>query len=104
MEESATYQALLSERMEKGMAKGMEKGMAIGIAIGRLRYARKLLLHRGSRKLGKPDLATAAMLESLMELIYIEELIERVQDVNSWQELLGTYCEPTLVITTARSG
>ena len=73
MEESATYQAIIS--------KGEEKG--------ELREAKKTLLRLGRTKLGAPDPSTAAVLESLSELTFIERLTDRLLDVDSWHELLG---------------
>jgi hypothetical protein len=65
MEESSTYQAILS------------------------RGERNVLLRQGRRKFGDPDAATLAALQEIKSPGRLEELAERLLDVNSWQDLLA---------------
>ncbi len=73
MRESATYQAILQE----GEAKGEVKGR------------RATLLRQGRKKFGPPDAATLAVLETIGDIARLEQLSERLLEVNSWQELLA---------------
>jgi predicted transposase YdaD len=72
MEESATYQAIVRKGREQGRAEG----------------ERRLLLLLGETKLGPPDPAVRAALESIDDLARLEELGVRLMNAGSWQELL----------------
>jgi hypothetical protein len=69
MEESSTYQLILSE----GVAKG----------------ERKILLRMGTVKFGVPDAKTLGLLDRIADLAVLEMLGERMLIVSSWQELLA---------------
>lgn len=58
------------------------------VAEGKLEQARALLLRMGRKHFGEPDLATRVALRAVTHLERLEELCERMLDVNSWQELL----------------
>jgi predicted transposase YdaD len=77
VKESATYQEIIREGMELGEAKGA------------INEARRVLLRQGRKKFGPPDDATLASLEALTDLGRLEELIDRILDASSWQQLLG---------------
>jgi hypothetical protein len=81
MEESATYQAILQE--------GVEKGIAMGESRGAVAEAKKLLRRLGDAAFGPPDARTAARIEGLGDLAQLEDLVARTHTVSSWQELLG---------------
>jgi predicted transposase YdaD len=66
MEESSTYQAVLSKE------------------------ARRILLRMGRKRFGPPDEATTAAIQAIEDVNRLEELSERLLDVSSWQELLAT--------------
>lgn len=68
MEESVTYQAIV----EKGEVKALHNG----------------ILKLGRKKFGPVDEATERALCSITDLERLNELLERVLDVSSWQELL----------------
>jgi predicted transposase YdaD len=70
MKESTTYQAILDE--------------------GRAEEARRLLLMLGEEKFGPADATSQATLESISEVGLLEELIKKMLQVGSWQELLAT--------------
>jgi hypothetical protein len=72
MEESATYQVILSR----------------GERQGALREARKALLLLGKERFGAPGTKVAAAVEALDELERLEQLYVGVLHVSSWQELL----------------
>jgi hypothetical protein len=68
MEESTTYQAIIRK--------------------GRLSEARQILFDLGQERFGPGDEATVRKLNAIEDVRKLEELIKRVLDVGSWQELL----------------
>jgi predicted transposase YdaD len=64
MKESSTYQAIAAEG------------------------ARRVLLRLGTKRFGPPDETATAALNTIAEVERLAELGERVDRVNSWQELL----------------
>jgi hypothetical protein len=77
MKESTTYQAILQEGIQEGLVKGAVK------------EARKLLVRRGSKKLGRPGAATRAALDKIADLDRLEALVEQLGMVKNWQALLA---------------
>ena len=73
MKESVTYQAIIRE----------------GRAEGRAEEARRVILMLGEKKFGAADAGVRALLEAMGEVEQLEELIAKVTDVGSWQELLA---------------
>ena len=63
--------------------------MAI-IEEGEIGEARKLLLRFGQKKLGAPDKAVSNTLDGISDLERLERMVERVGEIQSWQELLAT--------------
>jgi hypothetical protein len=74
MEESLTYQYIVSK----------------GVAKGELREAKKILLRHGHKRFGPPDPQTMTAIDVLVDLDHLEQLIDRILEVSSWQELLAT--------------
>jgi predicted transposase YdaD len=74
LEESSVYQ----EALRKGEASGS------------LKEARTILLRHGTKKLGPPDEKIAARISALADVARLQDLIDRVLDVASWDELLGS--------------
>lgn len=70
MEESATYQAIITR--------------------GKLQEAQKLLLQLGTKRFGPPSAATRAAIEAITEVERLEQLTERLLDASSWDQLLAT--------------
>ena len=77
MKESVTYQKILRE------------GRAEGQAIGRTDKARRLLKRLGSKRLGKPGPGIDSLIDDITDLDKLEQLTDRVLDVQDWKELLG---------------
>ncbi|MFL5341567.1 MAG: Rpn family recombination-promoting nuclease/putative transposase [Gemmataceae bacterium] len=73
MKESVTYQAIVRE----------------GEAKGAVEEAQRLLLRQGAKKLGDPNKGARAVVEQILDLNRLEALFDRVDQVNSWQELLA---------------
>jgi predicted transposase YdaD len=70
MKESSTYQAIVAE--------------------GALEEARKLLVRIGTKCLGAPDSATRGILNGIVKVNRLEQLAERVVEVDTWAKLLAT--------------
>lgn len=77
MKESSTYQALLAEGEERGILKG--EALAL----------RKILIRQGTRRFGAPDAQTQSAIEAITSIDVLEALIDRVFDVESWEDLLA---------------
>jgi len=73
MEESVTYQEIIV----KGRAEGEAK------------EAQRILLRIGTRAFGAPDAATKAAIAGIVDRERLEALIDRVEEVKGWQELLA---------------
>ncbi len=83
MEESTTYQAII------------RKGLAAGRAEGALQEARKMLLQLGQRHLQTPAPADLqARVEEMQDLEQLEQLLLRLGQVRSWEELLPASPKP----------
>ena len=78
MRDSTTYQAILDEGRVEGELKG------------RAEEARQMLLRLGRKRLGKPKQKAIDAVRSLDDVNRLELLIERLLEVNTWQELLQT--------------
>ena len=73
MKDSTTYQAIIREGEEQG----------------RLAEAHNLLLRMGNKRFGPPTAAEQAALASIASLEKLEQLAERLLEVENWQELLA---------------
>ena len=84
IEESSVYQGIL----KRGEAQGIEKGIEKGIAQGAIEEARRTLLH-GRKKLGPAGESIEAEINALADLDRLHDLIDRILDVSTWDELLA---------------
>lgn len=97
MKESTTYREILEEGeilglkrgLREGEARGLVQGKAAGRAEGKAEEARGLLLLLGTKRFGLPDAPTQAILEAITSLERLEQLAERLLEVENWQELLS---------------
>ena len=93
MRESNTYREILDEGRAEGRAEGREEGRAAGInegaRKGALHEARRLLLRLGVRRLGVPNAAVETRVETIDSLAALEALMDRILDVETWDDLLG---------------
>ncbi|MDR3638241.1 MAG: hypothetical protein P4L84_30840 [Isosphaeraceae bacterium] len=80
IEESSVYQGILRRGEADGKAKGEAKGHAD--------EAREALLRVGRRKLGPPSEDIEAQIAATSDLNRLRELLDRVLDVTSWDELI----------------
>jgi hypothetical protein len=73
MSESVTFQAILPRGFEQG----------------RLQEAVALLMKLGRKRVAPPEPKTISLIDGISDLGRIEHLIERLQDIGSWSELLA---------------
>jgi predicted transposase YdaD len=81
MKESSTYQAILAE--------GRQEGRQEGLAEGAVLEARKLLVRLGRPRLGRPNARIQAALDRISSLDQLEQLLDRIATVESWQVLVA---------------
>jgi hypothetical protein len=72
IEESSTYQKILAEGMAKGSAQ----------------EAKRILMRVGQKRFGPPEAGVVAAIENITDRERAEALIERLDEVSSWEELL----------------
>src|SRR5437867_1992102 len=63
-----------------------------------MQATRELLLRLGQKRLGPADDATAAALDAVDDLDWLERMLDRVGKVVSWQEVLDTPRKGTLFL------
>jgi hypothetical protein len=80
IEESSVYQGIF--------AKGLAEGRAEGRAEGAAEEARQTLLRLGRKKLGQPDERVEAEIAAMTDREQLDQLLDRVLDVSTWDELL----------------
>jgi hypothetical protein len=80
MKESVTYQAILQEGRAEGEAKGEAKG--------RVKGEQSVLLRQGKKRFGEPDTVVVQAIHAITSLERLEQLSERILEVESWAELL----------------
>ncbi len=85
MEESTTYQAILEEGREKGLTQGLNQGLT----QGRQQSLRDTLLRLGTKKLGRASLAIHDEIHAIRDADHLEQLIDRIFEAGSWDELLA---------------
>ena len=69
--------------------RGEARGEARGKAEGQIEEAKRILIRRGTKALGALDAATKAAIDALVDRDRLETLIDRVDDAETWQDLLG---------------
>ena len=90
IEESSVYQDILS----KGKTLGRIEGRSKGLAEGAVETARTILLRHGGKKLGAPNAQIESEITAMTDLDRLHDLIDRVLDVSSWDELLTPPAPP----------
>jgi predicted transposase YdaD len=81
IEESSVYQDIFA----KGAASGRDEGRD----EGRIEEARTVLLRQGRRKLGPVSEAVEARITALADLDRLNDLLDRIFDVTTWDDLLA---------------
>jgi predicted transposase YdaD len=85
IEESSVYQDIFA----KGAASGRDEGRDEGRVEGRIEEARTVLLRQGRRKLGPVSEAVEARITALADLDRLNDLLDRIFDVTTWDDLLA---------------
>jgi predicted transposase YdaD len=92
MKESVTYQAILREGKAKGRAQGKAEGKLEGKLEGRLEgkleEAMRILVRQGRKRFGPVKADIKSQIESISELDRLEQLIDRVLEATSWDDLI----------------
>jgi hypothetical protein len=83
MKESSTYQEILEEGRTEGLQEGRQEG--------RLLKGRRMLFSVGSRRFGDPSATVSAVLDEIESADIIEILVDRLFDVESWEQLLTSH-------------
>ena len=86
MKESTTYQAIVEEGRQNGRQEGRQEG--------EYAHARSVLLRLGRKHLGPPGLTVRDRLDALTDIEAIDLLIDRVDEVATWEELLPPSTSP----------
>lgn len=93
IEESSVYQSILAQgRMEgrvEGRAEGRSEGRAEGRSEGRVEEAHSALQRLGTKRFGTPSPALWSTIAESRDLDYLNDLLDRVLDVSSWEELVA---------------
>jgi predicted transposase YdaD len=84
MEESTTYQWIKAQ----GRQEGLQTGRQEGYQEGRIAELVDLLLKIGAKRFGTPTAAVTQTIQSLKDRAYLESLVERLIQVESWDEFL----------------
>jgi predicted transposase YdaD len=90
IEDSWVYQDILAEGFAKGEAKGEAIGEAKGEAKGETKGIAGSLLRIGRKTLGAPDEGVTAAIMALADRERLNQLIDRVPEVATWDELLNS--------------
>jgi hypothetical protein len=73
--DSSFYQVMLKE------------GREVGLREGRIKGARKILIHQGRIRFGRLPKATRATIEAIDDLDRLERFAERILTATSWDDL-----------------
>jgi len=79
--ESSTIQAFIEEGRRKGLEEAREEGRAM--------EARKIILFLGGIRFGEAGDTVVSRLDAISNLEKLEQLVERLLIVSSWDELLS---------------
>lgn len=80
---------IIEEWLAESEARGEARGTERGEMQGRLREARAILLRQGTRRFGEADEQTKERLEAITSRETLEELLDRLLEVESWDELMA---------------
>jgi predicted transposase YdaD len=92
MEDSVTYQEIVTEGLQQGLRQGLEQGLQQGLQKGRqegvVQGLKTAVLLQGKDRFGEPDAQTSAELEALTDQARLEELVARLPGARDWRDLL----------------
>jgi len=88
MENEETMAQKMPPLWRRERARGIEIGQELGAKQGAFSEAQSLLLRLGHKRLGQPGEEVQARIAAIQERERLEDLCERVLDVETWEELL----------------
>ena len=74
---------------KKILKEGRAQGLAEARAEGRIEEAKRILKQYAAKRFGEPGAHFEAAIDAVADLEELEQLIDRVVEVPSWEELLG---------------
>jgi hypothetical protein len=84
----------LARGMEQGLQQGLEQGRQLGLsqgeAQGRAGEARRIVTRIAERRFGPAPATSQARLAAIDDVDALERLIDRLPDVQSWDELIDS--------------
>ncbi|MCE9530605.1 MAG: hypothetical protein K8T89_05675 [Planctomycetes bacterium] len=86
--DQAVAEGLQTGRQE-GRQEGLQAGQEIGVVRGRAEQSQATILRLGLKKFGPPPEGAMAKVSAFDDQIKLNALVERILDVNSWEELLA---------------
>ena len=66
-----------------------EKGVREGRAVGRAEGLQETILRVGTKRYGEPSAEARLVVESVSDFERLQSLVERLAEVESWEELLA---------------
>ncbi len=88
-EMAMTTAELYTQRgIEKGLDEGIKKGIDEGSQKGKISQTKHILLQLGSKKYGIPSEQVRLQIEAMDDVLKLEELVNKLDDVQSWEMLL----------------
>ena len=89
MEDSTTYQAVLTKGRTEGKAEGKAEGIREGEGLGQVREAPRILLILGQARFGEPSREVLITLQAISDSENLERLIALHGRAETWEELLA---------------
>ncbi len=92
IEASSEYQRMFDRGKEEGLQAGLQEGRQEGQIEGRqegqIEGIRAAILRVGTRRFGQPPADVEKVLSTTVNLTALQNLLDRVLDVQSWQDVL----------------
>ena len=85
MEESSTLRAFIEEGRQQGLQEGLEQRLKEGEVL----EARRIILRLGRKRFGEAGDAVVSRLDAISNVGKLEQLVERLFDISSWDELFS---------------
>jgi hypothetical protein len=82
LEDSTTYQLILS--------RGEAKGAARGMTLGQLANAQSMIMRLGAKRFGKAAESVEARIRNNTDHTHLERIADRLLDAANWDDLLAT--------------
>jgi predicted transposase YdaD len=90
LEDSTTYQDILSKGLTRGRAEGIAEGKAEGRVEGKAELAKKILIQFGRKWFGSASPDAEAAIFAISNLDQLERMVQRLDEASGWEDLLAT--------------